>query len=61
MEKQLISLEKIKCLLEDRRLTVVAKRVGLSYPTVQAVSKGKSVDITTHIKLSDYFNQPTYE
>ncbi len=57
----LIALEKIKCLLEDRRLTVVAKRAGLSYPSVQAVAKGRDVSLKTWRKLSDYFNRPTCE
>ena len=57
----LISLEKIKCLLEDRRLTVVAKRVSLSYQSVQAVAQGRDVSLKTWRKLSDYFNRPTCE
>jgi len=60
--ENLMSLEKIKCLLEDRRLTVVAKRCGLSYPSVQAVAKGReNINMKTWRKLSDYFNQPTCE
>ena len=57
----LIALEKIKCMLEDRRLTVVAKRTGLSYQTVQAVAQGRDVSLKTWRKLSDYFNRPTCE
>lgn len=59
--ENLIDLAKIKHLLEDRRLTVVARRCGLSYPTVQAVSNGRNVSLTTWRKLSDYFKQSTCE
>ena len=58
---ELIELEKIKEMLEDRRLTVVAKKTGLSFNTVSKVARGGQVGIKAWRKLSDYFNRPTCE
>lgn len=54
--EHLIPLTKIQLLLEDRKLTMVAKRCGLSHPTVKRVADGNlSVSIATWQKLSAYF------
>jgi len=59
--ENLISLNRIKEMLEDRRLTVVADRCGMSYPTVQNVANGsENVSLRTWRKLSDYFT-PTID
>jgi DNA-binding Xre family transcriptional regulator len=51
----MLELHKIQEMLNDRRLTLVAKRCGLSYPTVKHVADGgKNVTLATLTKLSDY-------
>lgn len=35
-----MTLEQIKAALSDRNLTEVARRTGLSYPTVYGIAKG---------------------
>lgn len=51
----MLELHKIQDMLKDRRLTVVAERCGLSYPTVKHVADGgKNVTLATLTKLSDY-------
>jgi len=51
----MLELHKIQEMLQDRRLTVVAKRCGLSYPTVKNVADGgENVTVATVKKLSDY-------
>ncbi len=55
--ENLIPLTKIQTLLHDRKLTLVAKRCGLSHPTVKRVADGNlSVSIATWQKLSAYFD-----
>jgi hypothetical protein len=52
---KMLELHKIQEILKDRRLTVVAERCGLSYPTVKHVADGgKNVTLATLTKLSDY-------
>lgn len=54
--ENLIPLTKIQHLLADRKLTMVAKKSGLTYPTVKRVADGNlSVSIVTWQKLSAYF------
>lgn len=54
----LIPLKTIQCKMEDRRLPVVAKRTGLSHPTVKRVSKGDfNVSLKTWRALSGYFKE----
>lgn len=51
----MLSIEKIREKLKDRRLTVIAKATGLSYPTVLTVSRGdKNVTYKTLKLVSDY-------
>lgn len=51
----MLSLEEIKEKLKDRRLAVIAKETGLSYPTILAISKGESNTTYKTLKLvSDY-------
>jgi DNA-binding Xre family transcriptional regulator len=53
--RKMLELHKIQEMLKDRRLTVVADRCGLSYPTVKHVADGgKNVTLATMTKLSDY-------
>ena len=54
----LIPIKTIQQLLGDRRLTVVAKRCGLSHPTVKGVATGnEQISLTTWKKLSGYFHE----
>jgi len=54
----LIPIKTIQKLLGDRRLTVVAKRCGLSHPTVKGVATGnEQISLTTWKKLSGYFHE----
>lgn len=58
----MLDLHKIRELLNDRRLTVVAERCGLSYPTVRHVADGgENVTLATIKKLSDYLEGPRNE
>jgi len=51
----MIPLETIRDALQDRRLTVVAQKSGLSHPTVKAVATGNErISLNTWRKLSDY-------
>jgi len=51
----MIPLETIRASLQDRRLTVVAEKSGLSHPTVKAVAKGNErISLNTWRKLSEY-------
>jgi len=51
----MIPLDTIRDALQDRRLTVVAEKSGLSHPTVKAVATGNErISLNTWRKLSDY-------
>jgi len=51
----MIPLETIRDALQDRRLTVVAQKSGLSHPTVKAVATGNErISLNTWRKLSEY-------
>ena len=53
----MMDAEQIKAALKDRRLQVVARATGLSYPTVKAVLDGQTGATYKTIKaLSDYFS-----
>lgn len=55
---EILSIEQIKKGLKDRRLYVVAKRTGLSYPTIKKLADGGSFNcnIKTLIAVSNYLN-----
>ena len=54
----LLPLETIQRKLEDRRLPLVAKRVGLSHPTVKRVANGDlNITLNTWRALSEYFRE----
>jgi hypothetical protein len=54
---ELIPIDDIRNALQDRRLTVVAERCGLSHPTVKAVADGnEEISVKTWKKLSDYLS-----
>jgi hypothetical protein len=54
--ENLLPLSKIRELLADRRLTLVAANAGLTHPTVKRVADGdENISVTTWRKLSDYF------
>lgn len=38
----MLSLEQIQEQLKDRRLTVISKEIGVSYPTLLSIAKGVS-------------------
>jgi len=51
----MIPLDTIRDALQDRRLTVVAEKSGLSHPTVKAVATGNErISLNTWRKLSEY-------
>lgn len=54
----LLPLETIQRKLEDRRLPLVAKRAGLSHPTVKRVANGDlNITLSTWCALSEYFRE----
>jgi transcriptional regulator with XRE-family HTH domain len=55
----MLTLEQIRLLLKDRRLTVVSKEIGVSYPTILAIYKGesKNPNYETIEKLSEYLER----
>lgn len=52
----LLTLEEIKILLEDKRLYVVAKKTGLTYPTIKKFADGKAENCAyvSLIKINKY-------
>ena len=53
----LIPIDDIRNALQDRRLTVVAEKCGLSHPTVKAIASGnEKISLNTWKKLSDYLS-----
>lgn len=55
----MLSIAEIRDRLADRRLTIVAERSGLSYPTVKRVADGEEgITLATLRKLSAYFTTP---
>jgi DNA-binding Xre family transcriptional regulator len=54
----MMTLDDIVRALHDRKATVVAQEVGLSYQTVWRVARGdvKNISYDTAKKLSDYLN-----
>lgn len=60
--ENILPLETIQRALEDRNATAVARRCGLSKPTVLRVANGDfNVSISTWKKLSDYLSRPIGE
>ena len=56
--QKLLPLDDIRVALQDRRLTVVAERCGLSHPTVKSIATGnEKISLTTWKKLSDYLSE----
>ena len=54
----LLPLDDIQSALQDRRLTVVAERCGLSHPTVKGVADGnQQISLNTWTKLSEYLKE----
>tara|TARA_R110000787_G_scaffold130230_1_gene242177 strand:+ start:240 stop:431 length:192 start_codon:yes stop_codon:yes gene_type:complete len=60
MEKkmtELIPIDDIRSALQDRRLTVVADKCGLSHPTVKSIATGnEQISLKTWKKLSEYLS-----
>lgn len=55
----LLPLDHLRAMLADRRLTVVAERCGLSYPSVKRIADGETnISVKTWRKVSDYLTQP---
>ena len=53
----LIPIDDIRNALQDRRLTVVAEKCGLSHPTVKAIASGnEKISLNTWKKLSEYLS-----
>ena len=51
-------LDDIRNALQDRRLTVVAEKSGLSHPTVKGVADGnEQISLNTWKKLSEYIKE----
>lgn len=38
----MLTLEQLQERLKDRRLTVISKEIGVSYPTLLAIARGES-------------------
>jgi hypothetical protein len=56
---ELIPITEIREALQDRRITVVADKCGLSHPTVKGVASGnEQISLTTWKKLSEYLKEP---
>ena len=57
--EELLSLEDIKLLLKDKRLYVVSKATGLSFPTLKKMADGKKENFTykTIKAVSDYLKK----
>jgi len=56
---ELIPITEIREALQDRRITVVADKCGLSHPTVKGVASGnEQISLTTWKKLSEYLREP---
>jgi hypothetical protein len=60
--KKILSLDEISSRLEDRKLIVVAKRLGLSYPTLKNLldndeSNGNQATRRTVKLVSDYLQR----
>jgi len=54
----LMPLDDIRNALQDRRLTVVAEKSGLSHPTVKGVADGnEQISLNTWKKLSEYLKE----
>ena len=54
----MLTLPEIQSKLKDRRLTVISKEIGISYPTLLAISKGQSNPTYKVMqKISDYFER----
>lgn len=58
-KKELLSLEKIQLLLKDKRLYVISKATGLSFPTLKKLADGKKENYTynTIKAISDYLRK----
>ena len=55
---ELIPITEIRQALQDRRITVVAEKCGLSHPTVKGVASGnEQISLTTWKKLSEYLRE----
>jgi|DEB0MinimDraft_4_1074332.scaffolds.fasta_scaffold13579_9 DNA-binding Xre family transcriptional regulator len=52
----LLSLQEIQDLLQDKKLYVITKATGLSYPTLKKLADGKPENYTSRTlsKVSDY-------
>jgi len=54
---ELIPIDDIRSALQDRRLTVVADKCGLSHPTVKSIATGnEQISLKTWKKLSEYLS-----
>ena len=54
---ELIPIDDIRNALQDRRLTVVADKCGLSHPTVKSIATGnEQISLKTWKKLSEYLS-----
>ena len=54
---ELIPITEIREALQDRRITVVAEKCGLSHPTVKGIATGnEQISLTTWKKLSEYLS-----
>ena len=54
---ELIPIDDIRNALQDRRLTVVAEKCGLSHPTVKSIATGnEQISLNTWKKLSNYLS-----
>ena len=56
--QDILSIDEIVEALKDKRLYVIARRTGLSYPTVKKLADGKKENYTldTLKRISNYIN-----
>lgn len=55
----MLTLDEMQIRLKDRRLTVISKETGISYPTLLAISRGESENPTYKVmmKISEYLER----
>lgn len=56
---KMMKLEEIRCLLKDRRVSMVAKATGLHFNTIREVRDNKEANPTYKVilKLNEYLDQ----
>jgi predicted transcriptional regulator len=53
----MLTLEEIKKRLQDRNLSEISRKTGISYMTIWKVSKGSGASYATVLTLSEYLEK----